>query len=204
MTRPRHAVLPAVLPAIALALAACGADEPPDTRVPCASQAACGDAYLSFCEQGYCTPPLPDVAAVRVLDLDVNYQVRLKQLQAARVTVVYANTPDGKRVTCPGKAAGPGDVAIPSMAALFDRAKFNLAWNIMKFDFTKSTTGMPVRINGPGRLVYVELYEEIPKENEPASGGPPVGVGCLADAPYLASADASSPPIPFVIERPPQ
>jgi hypothetical protein len=198
-----HTLRPSALAlALALPLASCGAPDAADTRVPCASQATCGDAFLSFCEQGFCTAPLPDTVGVRVLDLDVATNVLNKYLQSARVAVVYPRTLDGKRVTCPGQAAGPDDVAIPSAAALFDRTKYNLSWNIMGFKISKSNLSIPVKINGAGRLVYVELYEQSLKENDPSSGGPPVGVGCLADAPFVEQVDSSTPQIPFEIVAP--
>ena len=106
--------------------------------------------------------------------------------------MLYARTPDGKRVVCPGKAAAPDDVAIPSMAALYDRAKFNVTAPMLEMPLRSlnDTIQTAVGVNGPARVLYVELYGDAVTQNEPESGGPPLAVGCLADVPFADDPNA--------------
>lgn len=174
---------------------------PSDSPVPCDTQATCGDDYRKVCENGFCGAELPEAVSttVRPIELSIPTAVRLKELKSMRVAVVYPTTPDQKKVVCPGGTPAAGEVEIPSVAALFDRAKFNLTWEIMGLHITPSTTGTGVSINGPGRLIFVELYEDAVTEGVADSGGAPVGRGCVADADYLADTTGAVP-IPVAIE----
>ncbi|MFM2151968.1 MAG: hypothetical protein RL199_403 [Pseudomonadota bacterium] len=165
--------------------ASCGGLET-DDQMPCTAQSKCGMGVRRVCDDGYCSDVLPNLSDhLQTLTLSLPVQVRLAAPQGLRVAIVYPKTPDGRRVVCPGTATGT-DLAIPGMGGLSDDRRFNL---------TATTSQLPLRsvsdsiitaanINGPGRIVYVELYRTAVSEDDPVSGGAPIAAGCLADAPY--------------------
>ena len=167
------------------AVAACGGSAT-DDRIPCTAQSKCGMGVKRVCDDGYCSDVLPDLAAhMQTLTLSLPVQVRLAAPQGLRFAVVYPKTPDGRRVVCPGTATG-NDVAIPGMSGLADDKLFNLtaATSQLALRSVSDSITTAANINGPGRLVYVELYRTAVSEDDPVSGGAPIATGCLADAPY--------------------
>jgi hypothetical protein len=168
------------------ALAAACAGSEADDRAPCTAQSKCGMGVRRVCEDGYCSDVLPDLAAhMQTLTLSLPVQVRLAAPQGLRVAIVYPKTPDGRRVVCPGTATGT-DLAIPGMSALADDKLFNLTATTAQLALRSVSDSITTaaNINGPGRLVYVELYRTAVSEDDPVSGGAPIATGCLADAPY--------------------
>lgn len=177
-----------------LALVASSCGDASETRVPCTSQAQCGVEQRRVCEQGFCGALLPDPSLhLETLTMTVPVTVRLAEPKSLRAAVLYAHTPDGKHVVCPGKAAASNDVAIPSMAALYDRAKFNVTAPMLEMPLRSlnDTIQTAVGVNGAGRVLYVELYADSVTQNEPESGGPAIAVGCLADVPYADDPNAA-------------
>ena len=166
-------------------LASCGGSAT-DDRVPCTAQSKCGMGVQRVCDDGYCSDVLPDLAAhMQTVTLTLPVQVRLAAPQGLRVAVVYPKTPDGKRVVCPGTATG-SDVAITGMSALADDKRFNLTATTSQLALRSVSDSITTaaNINGPGRLIYVELYRTSVSADDPVSGGAPLAVGCLANAPY--------------------
>ncbi len=170
-----------------------------DDRVPCTAQSKCGMGVQRVCDDGYCSDVLPDLAAhMQTLTLSLPVQVRLAVPQGLRVAIVYPKTPDGRRVVCPGTATG-NDLAIPGMSGLSDDKLFNLTASTSQLALrsVSDTITTAVNINGPGRLVYAELYRTSVSEDDPVSGGAPIAVGCLADAPYAE--DPTKAPVSVAI-----
>lgn len=171
--------------AVVLSVLACGTVTP-DPRVPCTSQLTCDQEHRKVCEAGFCSPALPDVAAhLENLSMSLPVSVRLANPVAMRAAVLYPITPDGRTVVCPG-APGANQVAISGMVPLNDAAKFNLTSSMLETPLrsVSDTVTTGIMVNGPGRVVYVEIYAEPVTPGDPASGGAPVGTGCVVDAPY--------------------
>jgi hypothetical protein len=166
-------------------VASCGGTET-DDRLACTAQSKCGMGVRRVCDDGYCSDVLPDLAAhMQTLTLTLPVQVRLAAPQGLRVAIVYPKTPDGRRVVCPGTATG-NDVAIPGMSGLGDDKLFNLTASTSQLALRSVSDNITTaaNINGPGRIVYVELYRTAVSGDDPVSGGAPIATGCLADAPY--------------------
>jgi hypothetical protein len=155
----------------------------------CSAQSKCGMGVRRVCDDGTCSDVLPDLSAhLQTLTLSLPFAVRNASPKALRVAVVYSKTPDGRRVVCPGTATGPGDVDLPGIAGLSDDRVFNLTAETTQVSLrsVSDVITTSVQLNGPGRLVYVELFRTTVPEDDPVSGGAPIAAGCLADAPYDA------------------
>lgn len=166
-----------LLTAAALALTACsiGPDEIEENLVPCGSQTECDTNRRKVCEDGYCSALLPDNSALgsnneslylRSLNIDVQ-KVQLQGPQSLRAYVIYPVRPDGSSVLC---------ADITSHAELDDGTLFNLTTSPLESRITNPSQVIQtnVFVNGPGRVLYVEIY------NRPLNDSPDrIGVGCL-------------------------
>ena len=160
----------------ALALAACGptTDGPDggDPAIPCATQTDCSSERRKVCEDGFCSAQLADNSDhFRDLSLDLATGVKLQGPQALRVFVVYPVTPNGDTVLCD---------EIASYEELNDPARFNLTASPLEIRILQPNdviqTG--IFVNGPGRVVYAEIY------NAQLNDSPQrIGIGCVEDVP---------------------
>src|SRR5262249_38606405 len=153
-------VMRALLVLAVLAMLSCGA--PVDNRVPCSSQTTCDAQNRKVCDTGFCSAALPDISKhYENLYFSVPAQVQIANPKAYRVAILYATTPGGKTVRCPGATLAANQVAIPGMAALVDASKFNQTAPLTESQFHNSIQGHDLvqtagSVNGSGRVVYVE------------------------------------------------
>lgn len=166
-----------VVTAAVLAFSACSTG-PGDTdgeRVPCVSQEECDTNLRKVCEDGYCSALLPENTALgpnneslylRSLNIDVQ-KVQLQGPQSLRAYVIYPVAPDGRSVVC---------ADIGSYEDLKDASRFNLTTSPLESRISNPNQVIQtsVFVNGPGRLLYVEIY------NRPLNDSPDrIGVGCI-------------------------
>lgn len=173
--------------ASAALLVACGTGDDPDkVRVPCTSQLACehGKEHNAVCEAGYCSDKLPEPTGLATFNMGLSNSVKGQQPKSFRAFVIYPIRPDGSQVKCP---AGNGKLAL---APLFDPTQTNLSAYPLETGITNVNDVVisALWVNGPGRVVYAELYAAPLDLTHPGDEGPAIGAGCLENAPYDVSA----------------
>lgn len=177
------------LPALAaLLLVSCSGGETEAPRVPCASQLECagGREFTAACASGYCSTKF-DSGYLANLTLGVrNTQLKLQGIKSFRVWSIYPVRPDGTDVKCPK----PG-----SREELSDPVKTNQGAAVAEKNFSpgsNDTIIFAVRLTGPGRVVYVEVYRNELDLTAPGSEGAPIGSGCVENADYSGSESSPS------------
>lgn len=166
-----------LLTAAALALSACstGPGDVDGERVPCVSQSECDPNRRKVCEDGYCSALLPenteldgDNKSLYMRNLSISaWNIRFQKRESLRAYVIYPVTPDGRTVRC-------SDIA--SYEELNDPSRYNLTVAPVETRIQNPGHAFQtlVFVNGPGRILYVEIY------NAPLYDSPDrVGVGCL-------------------------
>ena len=197
---------PALFGLVALLAGGCGTRPAPpvDHRLPCGSQTTCDPEYQKVCDSGYCSGALPPIGEhYEKLALPMTPQMQLAPPRSLRAAVLYSTTPEGKVVRCPGATLAANQVAITDMKSLSDPAKFNLTAPLLEVnrDFSQDLIQTFASVNGTGRVVYAELYAQTLVPGEPDSGGKPIGVGCVENAPY--NADSKQAAVEVTLEPPP-
>lgn len=160
-----------------LLLFGCGASPSDETKdgPNCSAQTDCDLEWRKVCEDGYCSAMLPangqtgaDGQSIYSNKLNIALKRKPKghESWSFRVLVVYPVTPSGKTVACSG---------IETAEALLDAQAYNLTASPFE---GKVPTGDVIKtlvsLNGPGRVVYVEIYDGPLRENPNV-----VGIGCL-------------------------
>lgn len=168
-----------------LVLAACGVTPSEESRDDrnCTAQTDCDPDWRKVCEDGYCSATLPansemdaeDKVFIYASQLNIGLDRKVKYSDdkvSFRAVVVYPVTPEGKTVTCSN---------IASYEQLGDPSKYNLTARPWEKSNLKLPQGQVIQgqvfLNGPGRVLYVEIYDGALEENPKV-----VGVACLENA----------------------
>lgn len=172
-------ILRFLLCASVLAFSACGgahSGDPDDDGRNCSAQTDCDDAWRKVCEDGYCSGMLPANTEMGTdekfvyqskLIIALDRKIKYRKGMSFRAAVAYPVTPAGATVDC---------ATIESYEVLSDPSKYNLTNRPQEEDIKGEVTRTLVYLNGPGRVLYVELYDAPLSENPNV-----VGVACLED-----------------------
>jgi len=168
-----------------LVLGACGTSGSGSPSTPCTSRLDCpgGTDFGAACEGGYCSAPFaPGYLATLTMGVR-STTLRLQGIRSLRIFAIHPTTPGGATLKCPA----PG-----TLADLNDPVKTNLSASVTERNYALTggadTIQTGVFLNGPGRLVYVEVYRNDLNLQAPGEEGPAIGTGCVEQVEYAGDA----------------